>query len=66
MLVFYILGEINIMCALLFLLMASLALLVTAFSDTPFGEGILGQTYVRYLILLSNIIPVIMAILSYC
>jgi len=49
--------EVNFMGLFLFLLMAILSAIVTAFSGFPLGPDLLTM-YMRYLILLSNIIPV--------
>ena len=52
-------SEVNHMAILLFLMMAFLSLVVTAFSNTPLNFTDLAIMYIRYLILLSNIIPVL-------
>lgn len=56
--------EVNYMSILLFALMAVLSAIVTAFAGYPLNFGTIMTMYVRYLVLMSNIIPVISSCLS--
>lgn len=51
-------AEVNHMSILLFFMMAILSAFVTAFSGVPSDFSQISTMYIRYLILLSNIIPV--------
>jgi hypothetical protein len=46
------------MSILLFALMAVLSAIVTAFAGLPLNFGTIMTMYIRYLVLMSNIIPV--------
>ena len=54
--------EINFLAVLLFFMMAIMSGIVTAFSGQAASAGPIFTAYIRYLILLSNIIPISMRV----